>query len=453
MFSRLPRFWIAGSDHSRLLVTTSLWALLLRLAGAAVAFGVGVQLARYLTPSGYGTYAIAIGIATILTSFAQFGLPMLAVREISVSYSRQDWPALRGVILWFARAVMAWGGLLALLCAGVAAIALSQTNPLRIALFWASPLIPLMAFIILVNAELRGLGKLLQGISLEIFIRPAAMSVLLLGAMLLSGRMSPELAIGLNLTASVLTLVLGLLWVLAAVPHEARAERSQRDVRWAKSAVPLAIVEVLRQLDSVYPVLIMGALTTTAETGIFRVAVSSMVMVAIPLSVVQVVVAPTLARLHAIGEKRELQSLLTGSACAMAAMALVGCLVLALVGRELIVLLFGAAYKDAWQPLLVLALAQLVVGLFGVGSILLPMAGAERQLVNCYLASLGVSLVSALPLVIAWGAIGAAVSVVLGYLVQNLCAWAYIRRGMSLDCSVASLLPLWVANRRNEKVG
>ena len=85
----------ADSPGARRLAASSLWSVLLRLGGALLTFAVGVQLARFLGPSGFGIYGVVLAIATMLTALAQLGLPTLVVREIARTRAEGDWPGLR----------------------------------------------------------------------------------------------------------------------------------------------------------------------------------------------------------------------------------------------------------------------------------------------------------------------------------------------------------------------
>ena len=78
-----------------------------RLLGMAASFIMGVLLARWLSPAGFGTYGIIVALALVLSVVAQFGLPTLATREVSVAFAEQRWSGLRGYCQTFAKIVAA----------------------------------------------------------------------------------------------------------------------------------------------------------------------------------------------------------------------------------------------------------------------------------------------------------------------------------------------------------
>jgi O-antigen/teichoic acid export membrane protein len=443
MFQQVRQLIKGSGSTSSLLVSSSVGSLILRLVGTAATFLLGVQLARYLAPAGLGIYGVVMGIASMLFSAAQFGLPVLATREVSVARAEADWDRLMGSLRWFAIAVAALGVALAGAFALTVTVLPGISDTFRWTSYWAALLVPLMALTILVSAQLRAFDRLVAGQSLEIVVRPAATSMIVFLFFFLHSTLNPVEAMAASTCGAAICVLLGYTWLAREVPPGVRGLRpTAQAAHWLKPAAPLALTDLLRTLDGTYAVMIMGALTTASETGVFRVAASSVVIVGMPLSVLHNVVPPTLARLHATGEKDKLQIVLTASACATFAMALVGALGMFLVGKWLITTLFGAEYEGAWQPVLLLTAGLAVAGFFGVANYMLAMSGGERQLAGCYAASVAVSVLTAIPLALTWGASGVALAAVVGSLVNNLWAWHHVRRTTGLDSSVVGALKL-----------
>jgi len=426
----------AGTD----LAQSSVWNLVMRLGGMGASLLLGIVLARYLGPSQFGIYGIFISLAMILSVAARLGFPNLATREIAVAVHREEWALARGVIHWFGRTIL----LLSVLCAvGLILGVLLWTGDTKSTWFgysiWSALLVPLLALGALVGAELRGLDRLVAGQSLDSFVRPALTCLFCVGAVLLLGSMTTALALGLNAIASALTLALGLMLLRLWMPSPLRAADPERHGRrWGKSALMLGAVDGLRQVDANLGLIILGALSQTPEAGYLRVALSAIVFVTLPQTVVHLVTGPTLARLGSTGEHPQLQGLLSQSAASLSFVTMAFLAILIVAGQPLIELMFGAAYRPAWLPLVALAAAQLVNACFGIGWILMTMSGGERQLAQFYAVSVGLSILAGVPLCIAYGATGAAAAAILGALVQNLLVWRHVRMHHSVDCSVLS---------------
>ncbi len=426
------------------LVVASFWSMLLRGSGMLATFVLGIQLARYLGPAEYGVYGLVIAAAMLLSSIGQLGLPTLATREVALAWSRRDYPQLRGIFRWFGLACLAASALLAAGFAGAAVWLPAAAGSFGPAAVIGAPLIPLFALTVLVSAELRAVGRLVLGQSLEILVRPLSQSILCLIVFLAVGALTARSALVLNVVASALALLLAMYWLRRELPAPARAAHPKHHAhQWLRSAAPLAVTDVLRQLDGVYALLLMGTLTSDIDTGIFRVAQASMMLVATPLFVVHIVVAPTLARLHHDGEQEKLQALVGTAAVANTIVAIIGTLVIAVGGPELVSLVFGPAYAPAFGPLLILCFSQIASGLFGVGFVLLPMTGGGRELTIGFAVSVGVSIIVAVPLILTWGAIGAAVAAVVGWTVNGLVVRYFTRKRLGIETTPLGMSWAW----------
>ena len=420
-------------------VKSGAWSVVLRVIGTGLALLVGIQLARYLGPAGLGLYALAVAIVMPLASIAQFGLPMLAVRELAISCEQQDGRKVRAILVTFA-ALTFWFGVLAALFLGATALAFLTGSGIFVTLLLGALLLPFVALTGLFGAQLRGLNHLVRGQSLEIVARPAFMSLLLFIAWASTGTITPELAMGLSVASFAAATILGLAWLRHSLPPSGDRRRQTGEVRgWLIAAAPLSAAELLRQIDGVYAILVVGLLTTADQTGILRVAVSAVIIIAIPSSILHVIMAPNLARLYAAGDRAGLRAALSGSARIMVAALGTGLLVVALFGEWLLAVWFGSAFVSAWQPLLILTVAHLVGAFFGLGNVFLAMSGRERPFAVIQFIATAAGIAAAFPLVAMFGTSGAAWAVVLGSLTSGVLAWVTIRRQTGLDSSALGL--------------
>ena len=420
------------------LVAAGFWSLVLRGSGMVATFILGVQLARYLGPSDLGLYGLILSSTMLLSAAGQLGLPTLATRKVAVAWRRKNYGVLRGVLHWFGWASFSASCLLAAMFALGSRIWPGLDPRLPEAALIGAPLIPLYALTVLLSAELRAIDRLVLGQSLEILVRPMASSILLAIVFIAASKVDTRGALAVSVVAATIALSIAFVWMVRCLPASARSAKPERDIGgWLRSARPLIFADILRQLDGTYAVILMGFVSTSYQTGIFRVAQSIMLALAIPVFVVQVVVAPTLARLHEAGDLGRLQKVLGFSALATLVGSCVGLALILLTGPGLLGFLFGDSYTASWLPLVVLCLTQVVNGLFGVGFVLLPMAGAERELTLSFAFSVAVGLISAIPLIDRWAATGAAMAAVLGALTNGLLTRYFARRLLGVETTLA----------------
>jgi O-antigen/teichoic acid export membrane protein len=235
----------------------------------------------------------------------------------------------------------------------------------------------------------------------------------------------------------VLAAALSLSWLLARLPPNINGTAVGP---WLSAAVPLCMVDLLRQFDGTYGSVMLSWWSSDIELGLFRAAVSCSVVVSMPVTILHIIYAPAIARLHRSGDRNALQLMLGrigASTTVMVGSITAGCILL---GRPLINLVFGPAYDGSWAPLTALCLAQLGFALFGMGPILLAMCHRERQLTRIYLAAIAGAMITALLLVEPLGATGVAAAQIVSLALIGGLSWWDGRRSLGVDCSVAALI-------------
>jgi len=430
------RALVAGArsmtDGQRTLITSGLWSLALRMAGLGSGFAIGVVLARMLGPAEFGVYGLVTTMAAVGMTIAQLGTPQLAVRELSVRSARTDWAGAKRLIIDFGIATTLAGFAIAIAAFGGGLMAGASRSELALILQGAI-LSLLTAHTGLLAAELRGFGFLLKGQSMDITVRPALAFVIVAGLLLAGWHLNAQIALTIQNAVTLGAVAVSALWLWQAIPKQARAVPSASGVPWVSAAIPLGAVDVLRQFDGSYGVILVGWFSSSVELGLFRVALACAVIAAMPVTIFHILLAPSLSRLHASGDRREMQRILSWSALTMTAIMLPVAIGAWLFGKPAIALVFGVAYADAWLPLFLLTLAQLLYSLFGMGPILLAMCDGERDLIRIYAIAVGTAVIAAIPLTIAWGGAGAAAGPIVSATLIGLMSRRYARRELGVD--------------------
>ena len=384
-------------------------SLALRVAGLLGTFGLGLVLARLWSPAEFGIYGLVISVAALATTFCQLGTPQLAVREFAVLASANALGAVRARSATFQSASL----IASLVPVGLAGLLLLLDQPfLNVEpRFWlVGGLLNVFAVqTVVLSAGLRGVGQMTQGQFMDILGRPVTALALVIGAWLAFGSPAIGTVLLLQLTVAFAAAAICQFWFLRATRSP---DQSHSDARtsWLGAAIPLGVIDVLRQLDGTYGLILMGWLVAGTELGWFRVALACAALINMPISVFHVVLAPRLAVLFRNGAQAELQALLSKVSLSLTAICGAIVLVIALFGEALVTLAFGAPYAGAAQPLLVIAIAQLAFSLFGMGPILLLMTEQERPLTLIYVVALVAGIAAALMLIPIYGAIGAALA-------------------------------------------
>jgi len=420
-------------------IRSGFWSLFIRVAGMASGFALGVLLARMLGPKEFGIFGLVTTVAAVGMTVAQLGTPQLAVRELSVRAAREDWAGAKAIIYEFGITTTVAGIVIAVLALAGATIA-GVSPAERLLVLLGAILTLLTAYTGLLAAELRGLGKLLQGQAMDIAVRPALTFVIVAGLLFAGRYMDAGVALTIQNLVALAAVAISAIWVWRAIPGSGRAQPRSRSIPWVRAALPLGAVDVLRQFDGSYAVILVGWLASGVELGVFRVAVACAVIVSMPVTIFHILLAPALSRLHASGARDELQRLLTWTSGAMVAVLTPMVLASWFLGRLAIGLVFGAVYADGWFPLFLLSVAQLIYGFFGMGPILLAMCGGERTLTSIYVIAVSAGCLTAAALTVAFGAAAAAAGAIVTAAIIGVGSRQYGRKHLGVEISMLSWL-------------
>lgn len=421
-------------------LVSGFWSFGLRILGLLSTFGLGVVLARVLGPAQFGIYGLVTTVAALAMTVSLLGTPQLAVRELSIRSGQSDWIGIRALLRSFGATTA-----LAALALSIGAVAVGyfltrrgDNEFLYIAL--GALLAPLLMVTALVAAALRGLGEMIRGQFMDIFGRPT-LAFLATSALVLSGIALTAIgALWIQVAAALLAAAISLVWIRNAVPKAAASIPLVRRATWLGAAVPLGAVDILRQLDGAYGVILIGWIASDTELGLFRVAIACVIIVSMPVTILHIILAPTVAQLYNLRQTDELQRVLSWTSAALVAMVVPIAIASYFIGRPAIELVFGRAYVDSWMPLFLLCLAQLVFAFFGMGPILLAMCEGERELIKIYVVSVGLGLIAAAPLIAIFGAAGAAVAQIVSLGAIGLLSRRHARNVLGVDVTFLPLI-------------
>ena len=133
---------------------------------------VGALLARVLGAHGYGVYAYALAILTVLVLFADLGVAQLTVRESAALVAKGRWPEAKGIVLAAGQVTLVLS-----VCIGGLGFLLTQLLPQTDqsqVLGLVFLLLPLSALVRFNTSVLRGIGRITTGQAIERLGMPIA---------------------------------------------------------------------------------------------------------------------------------------------------------------------------------------------------------------------------------------------------------------------------------------
>ncbi len=242
------------------------------LAKSVSGFALVMVMTRFVSPSVYGLFILAISIVTFLRVFAYLGLP-LAIDYFVPQYLADDEPGkAKGVIVQVTAAVLVTSSLIALALAfGSSAVSEFFGEPsLRVALLLLSVSVPMLAIYKVLLTSYYSIKRLQYRVVMRDLVRPIVRFGATLGL----------LVAGFGLLGLIGGYVVGLLVAITvgAILFTYRAwEIVSADLEFvapgpiATYAVPLAMTSVVSVLMGRIDYFLLGFYLTSEDVGIYRV--------------------------------------------------------------------------------------------------------------------------------------------------------------------------------------
>ena len=396
-------------------------------------------MARLLGVGAFGIYALVIAWTTLLSTPAMLGFERLLVRELAGHESRDDWPAIRGMLRLAQRVTLT---LAILLGAGLALIGVLLGDPdglgAPVAFIAGAAIVPLTVLVNLRQSALQGLHRVALSFVPETLVRPGLL-VLLAGGALVVG-LAPQAAlvgVGVMVAATAVAAVVSIV-LLRRFLGERRHGPATAPRDWLRPALTLAYLATIAALAGQADLVLVGLLRSPEEAGAYAVAVRGSIIVGIPLIVInfdrraglrapldaQGAAAPP-ADGDAERQDRAGADGATGGGLRAVRVVVPGAVRPGLRGRR------GAAGDPSVGRILATAL--------GPTGILLAMTGQERPAAVAVTAGATMEIVMVLLLLPSFGLSGAAVGSAAALVAGNASQAAIVRRRLGLGATALGI--------------
>jgi len=437
---RQTRSFLAGEGLGPFLVRALAGSGAVRLAAMAGSFAVGVQLARMLGVVNYGYYGLALSIITIVGIPAELGISRVVTREVAAASAVADNGRIFGALHWARRTVLVLSLIMAMLViAGAYLVGERRPEVPTLALLLGAPMIPLMALARLNGGALQGLHHVVRGQIPANLLRPVFLSIGLFAAYALGIRVGVSEAMALNSIVAALVAIVAYAWLRQRLPDRTVTEFVPTARRWLASAIPMALTDGMRVLQTELSILLVGIIAAPAAVGLFRVANATATVAAAAVPMVVHVALPVTARLYAEKDRVRLQKAVSAFAFAQFTGVLLLSLPLLIIPATLLGLVFGDDFAPAATALRILAAGQIANAFFGPNAPLLNMTHHEQRVTRAMGIALVLNILGVIGLTLLWGMTGAALAFVGALICWNVLAWIDSRRLLGIETSILGL--------------
>jgi O-antigen/teichoic acid export membrane protein len=429
--------YLPRSGLGNIIVRAVLGSAGIRIVGMGFGFLVGVQLARYLGVEGYGIYGIAMSIISVLTVPTEFGLPRLITREVAIAQVNNDWPKIKGIWAWAIKKTFSISLLIVALVFGGVLINRFHTNDvLALTLISGIALVPLVSLGNINSGSLRGMQYVVRSQFPEVVLRPVLFSAFLYFSLYWFGPLSPSNAIALSVLSAGFVFLVTLFMVKKEMPSVKKCDISPAQARaWLLSAFPMALTDGMRILQANLLIFFLGFIATAATVGVYRVASSLSLLIAMPITLLNIVAAPIIARLYAEADYKRLRKMLVLISFFMTVFSITLSLPFFIFGVELIVMLFGADFHGSHIVLNILCCGIILSSLFGCAPVLLNMTGNEKTVFRSAMVAFFVLVLSSPISIYFYGGVGAAFSSILSMFLWGISMRFSAKKKLNIETS------------------
>ncbi|MFZ7145016.1 MAG: oligosaccharide flippase family protein [Bacteroidota bacterium] len=414
-----------------------LHALIFRLIGLGLIFALQIVLARLMGPRNYGDYTVIITALNLLLVVSMFGFDSSILRFLPSSLSKGDAPAANGFVKFSYRMIM----VLAIICSlAIFIFLLAKSKKFHIGfsegLFWAVLLLPFMAFTNQASAVLRSLRMIKLSLLSAYFLFPVLMGIACWYYFSSYNKLPVDAAmlINLGITASICIFI------------NRKAGRVMKEVvgtkdatykkkLWVSVSSVLFMTTLMDLLLKQSDILMVSYFLGNTKAGIYSVAAKLATLASLGLSVADYVIMPKISALYESKQFIKLQKLIRTASFQILSISLPVIVGMAVFGK-LILGFFGKPYADAYGPLLILLVGQLINAGTGMVGGLLTMTGHHRMFFSVYAVAIFIQFVLNSVLIKYFGIIGAAIGSSLGLVFLNITAYMYVRKRLRIKASI-----------------
>ena len=421
--AQASRRWLAANPQ----IPQTLFALLIKIVGAVVSFGLSLFIARTFGPTGAGAFGLMVTTLLLASTICLVGLDFVLIRTIAGDLKQGARGLARSSVIAAAR-LTGINALVMVLLLTVVVLPLMATfigEPAVVALrvtTWG--VVPLLA-IRIVSAVLRGSGRVLLGQLLDGPIS-TGLTVAAFAAWAVWGTPAVSDIAQIYLGAIAATAVVGGVVGARDVATWGKAERRPMSPMLAAGWKIAVVVLIGWSIDWLILVA-LARFQSTTEVGLFRTTWQIASLFNVLVVAVEAVVGPRVAAAWRSLDRPAIARMYRQSSVMMALLAS-PLLLLCFAAPEWLLHFFGPEFVDAATALRILAFAQFVNLVTGPTGTILMMTGHERTALWNASTSLVLAVVLIFAVVPVYGLIGAALTSAAPIIFRNLVSVVMVRR-------------------------
>ncbi len=368
-------------------------------------------------------YVYAMSVMSLLIPISRIGIPTLINREATCSKTQNLWGYFYALFVCASKTIILLSTCIILVAFVVLWLLFEQHSPHTTYLYvWLLLLLPFSGFMRILSATLHGLHHIILNKIVSRLV-PAVIFPTVIGTLflLLPETHFPEYVTFIKWVVGIISLIIVLLVFRHKIDekfHPTKAVCTYQEL-WHKTS-PFMLIGGAGMLYSQIDILMLGYFRSSSEVGIYNVATKIAFFVLLALQIINSFVGPQMVKMYAQKNIRQLQKLVTISTRFAFSFALLVCLVLWIVGQELIDFIFGAEFALAYIPLSILIVGNLFGAMMGAVRLLAQSSYNEKYVMRIMWLSILLNTILNVFFIPLWGMVGASISTTICMIINNL---------------------------------
>lgn len=381
-----------------------------------------IVVARYLGPEAYGILALGLGILGIASILAVFGLPTGVLRFVSFYKGKEDKEKMRGVILSSLKIgipISIFMMILLILLRDYISLNIFNTPGLSTILFIFALLIPF----VVIGSNLEYVVQAIQQVKYNVFIRQISENglQLFLAILLITigfGVNGAALAYALALVSSAIFFFLVLEKKLKIINQKAQSKEVSKEL--LSYSWPLIFSSLFSSVNLWIDSTFIGYFKGATQVGLYNAALPTSTLLTMVPGAVILMFMPIITSLYSKGENNEIKKLYNSVTKWIFLFNLPLMLILCIFSKEILVILFGGVYQQAYTSLILLSVGYFVLS-FGLTSqyVLRMLSKTKLLLLNTAIV-LAINVLLNILLIPRFGISGAAASVAITLIIHQI---------------------------------
>lgn len=395
---------------------------------------ISILLARTLGPEEYGLYVFVSAFIPLASLPITGGLPQLLTREVA-KYGNDTSVNLGGPLAGALRLSRRVTALFLVVCtAGLIAF---QSDSTAFLICLCLLCVPFLAFEASFNGVIRGLQKPSFAEFPKQVFQPLVLGTVLMLLVVLE-KLNATTAIITLLGATVASTLCSRLIYRWIKPENTSAVSSDKPSSVSiRTVASFSAIALFASLNAQIGILVLGWLDQTTSVAAVRIAERAGQLTMLPLTIINLMIAPRVAAYWQADNKEELQRLIKRAGRLSFALTLPAFPLIWFYGDWLIATLFGSAYvAESLDAVIVLVAGQTAGLVFGTVWPLLIMTGHEREALHRLITSCGLNLLLCLWLAPLYGATGAALATCVSLIFWKLSFASVIKKRLRVSAYI-----------------